>query len=165
MCGEVLGVSPLTSIPRSAPIVSSRAKTRTPIAPCSSYSPNIIKQSVIHRSVDGYYEFLMTDQTAVDRATREGAIRLTNIDFENPFYPESADVVGSERSGIRVDDAGALTVRYCDHPRYGGPDPAHRLLSATGKQLLDDAIEARATWVVETVATLHEKLEGLNRLR
>ncbi|WP_049934173.1 hypothetical protein [Haloplanus natans] len=53
------------------------------------------------------------------------------------------------------------TARYRDHPRYGGLDPAHRLSSATGKQLLDDAIEAQATWFVETVATLREKLDRL----
>jgi hypothetical protein len=53
------------------------------------------------------------------------------------------------------------TARYRDHPRYGGLDPAHRLSSATGKQLLDDAIEAQATWFVETIATLREKLDTL----
>ena len=51
----------------------------------TEHPENIIKQSVIHRSVDGYSAFLMTDQAAVERATREGAIRLTNTDFENPF--------------------------------------------------------------------------------
>lgn len=51
----------------------------------TEHPENIFKQSVLHRSVDGYNAFLMTDQTAVDRATREGAIRLTNTDFENPF--------------------------------------------------------------------------------
>jgi hypothetical protein len=45
----------------------------------------IFKGSVIHRSVDGYNAFLMTDQAAVDRAVREGAIRLTNTDLGNPF--------------------------------------------------------------------------------
>jgi hypothetical protein len=54
------------------------------------------------------------------------------------------------------------TARHRDHPRYGGFDPAHRLSSATGKQLLDDAIEAQATWFVETVATLREKLDRLD---
>jgi hypothetical protein len=53
------------------------------------------------------------------------------------------------------------TARYRDHPRYGGVDPAHRLASATGEQLLDAAIEAQATWFVETVATLREKLDSL----
>ena len=53
------------------------------------------------------------------------------------------------------------TARYRDHPRYAGLDPAHRLSSTTGKQLLDDAIEAQATWFVETVATLREKLDRL----
>lgn len=51
----------------------------------TEHPENIFKQSVIHRSVDGYNGFLMTDQAAVDRATREGAIRLTETDFENPF--------------------------------------------------------------------------------
>jgi hypothetical protein len=53
------------------------------------------------------------------------------------------------------------TAWYRDHPRYGGLDPAHRLSSETGKHLLDDAIEAQATWFVETVATLREKLDTL----
>ena len=51
----------------------------------TQHPENIFKGSVIHRSVEGYNAFLMTDQTAVDRATREGAIRLTNTDLENPF--------------------------------------------------------------------------------
>ena len=51
----------------------------------TNHPENIFKQSVIHRSVDGYNGFLMTDQAAVDRATREGAIRLTESDLENPF--------------------------------------------------------------------------------
>lgn len=51
----------------------------------TDHPENIFKQSVIHRSVDGYNGFLMTDQAAVDRATREGAIRLTETDLENPF--------------------------------------------------------------------------------
>ena len=51
----------------------------------TDHPENIFKQSVIHRSVNGYNGFLMTDQAAVDRATREGAIRLTETDFENPF--------------------------------------------------------------------------------
>jgi len=51
----------------------------------TQHPENIFKGSVIHRSVDGYNCFLMTDQAAVDRATREGAIRLTNTDFGNPF--------------------------------------------------------------------------------
>jgi hypothetical protein len=50
----------------------------------TEHPENIFKQSVIHRSVDGYNGFLMTDQAAVDRATREGALRLTETDFENP---------------------------------------------------------------------------------
>jgi hypothetical protein len=53
------------------------------------------------------------------------------------------------------------TARYRDHPRYGGLDPAHRLSSEIGKQLLNDAIEAQATWFVETVATLREKRDTL----
>jgi len=51
----------------------------------TDHPENIFKGSVIHRSVDGYNGFLMTDQAAVDRATREGAIRLTETDLENPF--------------------------------------------------------------------------------
>jgi hypothetical protein len=51
----------------------------------TQHPENIFKGSVIHRSVDGYNCFLMTDQAAVDRATREGAIRLINTDLENPF--------------------------------------------------------------------------------
>jgi hypothetical protein len=51
----------------------------------TDHPKNIFKQSVIHRSVDGYNGFLMTDQAAVERATREGAIRLTETDLEDPF--------------------------------------------------------------------------------
>jgi hypothetical protein len=54
------------------------------------------------------------------------------------------------------------TARYRDHPRYAGLDPAHRLSSTTGEQLLDDAIEAQSTWFVETVRTLREKLDRLD---
>ena len=53
------------------------------------------------------------------------------------------------------------TTHYRDHPRYGELDPAHRLSSETGKQLLGDAIEAQTSWFVETVVTLREKLETL----
>jgi hypothetical protein len=52
------------------------------------------------------------------------------------------------------------TDRYPDHPHSGGLDPAHRLSSVTGEQLLDDATEAQATWVRETVATDREKRGG-----
>lgn len=54
------------------------------------------------------------------------------------------------------------TARFRDHPRYGGLDPAHRLSSETGEQLLDDAIESQATWFVDTLTTLREKLDRLD---
>ena len=46
---------------------------------------NIFKESVARRTVDGYTCFLMVDQSAVDRAVQNGAIRLTDTDFESPF--------------------------------------------------------------------------------
>jgi len=51
----------------------------------TAHPENIFKASVIQRSADGYNYFLMTDQTAVDRAEREGARRLTDTSLANPF--------------------------------------------------------------------------------
>lgn len=51
----------------------------------TNHPENIFKDSVIHRSVDGYNCFVMVDQLAVERAVREGAIRLTATGFGNPF--------------------------------------------------------------------------------
>jgi hypothetical protein len=51
----------------------------------TSHPGNIFKQSVIQRSIGDYNCFLMTDQAAVEQAVHEGAIRLTETDFESPF--------------------------------------------------------------------------------
>jgi len=51
----------------------------------TTHPENIFKASVIHRSVDGYNCFLMTDQAAVEQATREHATRLTETDLSHPF--------------------------------------------------------------------------------
>lgn len=51
----------------------------------TSHPENIFKDSVIHRSTDGYNCFVMVDQSAVERAVREGAIRLTETTLNNPF--------------------------------------------------------------------------------
>jgi hypothetical protein len=51
----------------------------------TTHPENIFKASVIHRSVDGYNCFLMTDQTAVEQATREHAARLTETELHQPF--------------------------------------------------------------------------------
>lgn len=51
----------------------------------TTHPENIFKQSVIQRSVDGYNCFLMTDQAAVEQATHEGATRLIETEFSNPF--------------------------------------------------------------------------------
>jgi hypothetical protein len=66
-------------------VVDAVAEFAVVVKKYTQHPENIFKGSVIHRRVDGYNAFLMTDQTAVDRATREGAIRLTNTDLENPF--------------------------------------------------------------------------------
>lgn len=51
----------------------------------TAHPENIFKQSVIQRSVDGYNCFLLTDQAAVEQATREHATRLTETDLSHPF--------------------------------------------------------------------------------
>jgi hypothetical protein len=51
----------------------------------TTHPENIFKASVIHRSVDGYNCFLMTDQAAVEQATREHAARLTETELQQPF--------------------------------------------------------------------------------
>ena len=51
----------------------------------TTHPENIFKASVIHRSVDGYNCFLLTDQAAVEQATREHATRLTETDLSHPF--------------------------------------------------------------------------------
>jgi hypothetical protein len=51
----------------------------------TTHPENIFKQSVIQRSVDGYNCFLLTDQGAVEQATREHASRLTETDLSHPF--------------------------------------------------------------------------------
>jgi hypothetical protein len=51
----------------------------------TTHPENIFKQSVIQRSVDGYNCFLLTDQVAVEQATRKHATRLTETDLSHPF--------------------------------------------------------------------------------
>ena len=51
----------------------------------TSHPDNIFKASVVHRSVDGYNCFLLTDQSAVERAVDDGASRLEDTDLPNPF--------------------------------------------------------------------------------
>lgn len=51
----------------------------------TAHPEGIFKQSVIQRSVDGHNCFLLTDRDAVDQATAEGAVRLTETEIENPF--------------------------------------------------------------------------------
>ena len=66
-------------------VVDAVAEFAVVVKKYTQHPENIFNGSVIHRSVDGYNCFLMADQAAVDRATREGAIRLTETAFENPF--------------------------------------------------------------------------------
>jgi len=54
------------------------------------------------------------------------------------------------------------TARYRDHPRYDGLDPALPLQSETGRQLLEDAVEAQEAWFRETLDKLRVKLESLD---
>jgi len=51
----------------------------------TAHPENIFKESVIQRSIDGYNCFLMTDQTAVEQATREHATRLAETELDHPF--------------------------------------------------------------------------------
>lgn len=50
----------------------------------TDHPESLFERSVIHRGIDGYDGFLMTDGAAVDRPNREGAIRRTGAEFENP---------------------------------------------------------------------------------
>ncbi|RDZ32061.1 hypothetical protein C5B89_19345, partial [Haloferax sp. Atlit-47N] len=54
------------------------------------------------------------------------------------------------------------TARYRDHPRYGGLKPALSLQSETGRQFLEDAVEAQEAWFHETLDKLRVKLESLD---
>lgn len=51
----------------------------------TAHPENIFKSSVIQRSVDGYNCFLLTDRAAVERATRDHAVAITDTDLEAPF--------------------------------------------------------------------------------
>ena len=51
----------------------------------TAHPEGIFKQSVIQRSVDGHNCFLLTDRDAVQQAVADGAIRLAETEFENPF--------------------------------------------------------------------------------
>lgn len=51
----------------------------------TTHPDNIFKQSVIQRSVSNYNCFLLTDQAAVEQATRDHATRLIDTDLANPF--------------------------------------------------------------------------------
>jgi hypothetical protein len=51
----------------------------------TAHPDNIFKASVIQRSADGYNCFLLTDQTAVERAIQDGATRLTETNVSKPF--------------------------------------------------------------------------------
>ncbi|SDY63113.1 hypothetical protein [Halopenitus persicus] len=51
----------------------------------TDHPDNIFKESVVQRTVNGYNCFLMTDQSAVENAVQQGAIRLTQTDLANPF--------------------------------------------------------------------------------
>jgi hypothetical protein len=54
------------------------------------------------------------------------------------------------------------TTRYRDHPRYGDIDPALSLQSETGRQFLEDAVEAQEAWLHKTLDKLRVKLESLD---
>lgn len=51
----------------------------------TAHPDNIFKRSVMQRSADGYNVFLLTDEDAVERALDEGALRVDDLDVENPF--------------------------------------------------------------------------------
>ncbi|SEH56244.1 hypothetical protein SAMN05192561_10755 [Halopenitus malekzadehii] len=51
----------------------------------TDHPDNIFKESVVQRTINGYNCFLMTDQSAVENAVQQGAIRLTQTDLANPF--------------------------------------------------------------------------------
>lgn len=51
----------------------------------TGHPENIFKDSVAHRSVDGYNCFLMTDREAVQRAIDAGATAFDGTDLELPF--------------------------------------------------------------------------------
>lgn len=51
----------------------------------TAHPESVFKQSVIHRSVDAYNCFLLTDRDAVQQAVANGATPLAKTEFENPF--------------------------------------------------------------------------------
>jgi hypothetical protein len=51
----------------------------------TTHPDNIFQQSVFQRSVDGYNCFLLTDQVAVEQATRMHATRLDETVLGHPF--------------------------------------------------------------------------------
>lgn len=65
--------------------VESVSKFAVVVEKYTAHPENIFRASVLQRTVDGYNCFLMRDQFAVAEAVDEGATRLTNTDFENPF--------------------------------------------------------------------------------
>jgi hypothetical protein len=52
----------------------------------TAHPEGIFKQSVIQRSIDGYNCFLLAERDAVQQVVTEEAVRLTETDFETPFY-------------------------------------------------------------------------------
>lgn len=51
----------------------------------TNHPEGIIKRSVRQTTVDGYNCFLCKDEQTVEEMTHEGAILLTETDFDNPF--------------------------------------------------------------------------------
>ena len=51
----------------------------------TAHPDGIFKNSVMHRSVNGYNCFLMTDQNAVEEAVADGGTRLVDSEFDMPF--------------------------------------------------------------------------------
>jgi hypothetical protein len=51
----------------------------------TAHPEDVFTESVVHRSVEGYNCFLLTDRMAVARAVSEGATRLADTDLDGPF--------------------------------------------------------------------------------
>lgn len=51
----------------------------------TAHPDDIFKTSVCHRSRGRFNFFLLTDETALERAVADGAVRLTDTGLESPF--------------------------------------------------------------------------------
>lgn len=62
----------------------------------TAHPENIFKDSVIQRGREGHNFFLLTDRDAVEQAVDEGARRLSETGFDDPFSPPASEELADD---------------------------------------------------------------------